>query len=61
MPPVVIVVVGAIGAFAAARWIAREARRINEELHPERFRTAEAEAERVSRLRRDKDGVFRPE
>ena len=35
MPPVVLWVIGAVGAFAAAKWIAREAKRINAELHPQ--------------------------
>ena len=64
MPPVLVVVVGAIGVFAAAKWIAREARRINAELHPDRYgpsANAQPQAEPVTRLRRDRDGVYRPD
>jgi hypothetical protein len=60
MPPVLIWVAGAIGVFAAAKWIARESRRINAELHPVRAEPAEA-AEPARRLRRDASGVYRPE
>lgn len=60
MPPVVLWVIGAVGAFAAAKWIAREAKRINEELHPRD--PAEAQPEPVHvKLRRDRAGVYRPE
>ena len=59
MPPVVICLVGAVGALAAAKWIMRESRRINAELHPERFRKADQSADSV-RLRRDASGVYRP-
>jgi hypothetical protein len=63
MPPVIILVVGAVGAVAAIRWIGREARRINAELHPERYgAVAEPEKhEQIGRLRRDRSGVFRPD
>jgi hypothetical protein len=62
MPPVVICIIGAIGAVAAYKWVAREARRINAELHPERYNAAEGagQAEPIVRLRRDADGVYRP-
>jgi hypothetical protein len=58
MPPVVLWVIGAVGAFAAAKWIAREAKRINAELHPQ----GQPEPEPVKvKLRRDASGVYRPE
>lgn len=60
MPPVVLWVIGAVGAFAAAKWIAREARRINEELHPAAAAEPQPETARV-KLRRDKAGVYRPD
>jgi hypothetical protein len=60
MPPVVIWVASAIGVFVAAKWIARETRRINLELHPVRPEPAEA-ARPTARLRRDAHGVYRPE
>ncbi|MBR1218121.1 hypothetical protein JQ557_09000 [Bradyrhizobium sp. U87765 SZCCT0131] len=60
MPPLLLVLVGALGGTALVRWGLREARRINDEL--ERVRTAhmaEARVEPVRRLRRDpKTGVY---
>jgi hypothetical protein len=62
MPPIVIVVLGAVGAIAAAKWIASEARRINAELHPEPDFLETAEPERLGTLRRDPTtGVYRPD
>ena len=63
MPPILVVVVGAVGAFAAVRWLTREARRIDAELHPERYRAAERtpNPEPAVRLRRDQSGVYRPD
>jgi hypothetical protein len=62
MPPVVFWILGAVGAFAAAKWIAREARRINAELHPTEPLSGARERERVVRLRRDpSSGVYRPD
>ncbi|BAT59060.1 hypothetical protein GJW-30_1_01589 [Variibacter gotjawalensis] len=58
MPPVVFWMIGAVGAFAAIKWIARETDRINAELHPE----AKGEPKPVRvKLRRDQAGVYRPE
>lgn len=64
MPPVIILVIGAVGVVAAAKWIARESARINAELHPHSRDTVTDEQARegVARLRRDKQtGVYRPE
>jgi hypothetical protein len=62
MPPVVLWILGAVGAFVAARWIAREARRINAELHPASGDPLSGARERVTRLRRDPStGVYRPD
>ena len=64
MPPVVIIVLGAVGAFAAGTWIAREFRRINAELHPEPSEAmANGPGEPIrATLRRDpKTGVYRPD
>ena len=63
MPPVVFVVLGAIGAVAAVKWLTAEARRINAELHPEpRDVMADAaECERVTLTRDPATGVFRPD
>jgi hypothetical protein len=61
MPPIVIVVLGAIGAIAAAKWLVSEARRINAELHPETEGLETAEAKGRGTLRRDPaTGVYRP-
>jgi hypothetical protein len=63
MPPVVIVVLGVVGAFAAVKWIVAEAERINAELHPEphEMKTKAHEGEHVTPLRRDpQSGVYRP-
>ncbi|MBN8920724.1 MAG: hypothetical protein J0H62_08605 [Rhizobiales bacterium] len=57
MPPFLVLTLGAIGAFAAARWIAREARRINAELHPQ---APEPDPSPVETLKRDPvTGVYR--
>ena len=64
MPPVVLWILGAVGAFAAAKWIAAEARRINAELHPASGDplSATPERERAIPLRRDpSSGVYRPD
>lgn len=61
MPPVIIWVLGAIGAVAAGRWLYREARRINEELHRERAPAPVDERAPVRKLERDpQTGVYRP-
>ena len=62
MPPVVLWILGAVGAFAAAKWIAAEARRINAELHPASGDSLSGapDRERVIPLRRDPStGVYR--
>jgi len=64
MPPVVLWILGAVGALAAAKWIAREARRINAELHPASGEPLSGAPERegVIPLRRDPaSGVYRPD
>lgn len=64
MPPVIIIVIGAAGAFAAGKWMAREFRRINAELHPESGAGMDDEPGEPIRatLRRDpKTGVYRPD
>jgi hypothetical protein len=64
MPPAVLWILGAVGALAAAKLIAREARRINAELHPGSGHpfSGSPERERVVRLRRDPStGVYRPD
>lgn len=63
MPPAIIWVLGAIGAAASAKWLLREARRINAELHPQ---PAEVVADTCPRpgtatLRRNAAGIYRPD
>jgi hypothetical protein len=58
MPPAIIWALGAFGALVAARWLAREAQRINALLHPEDAAPAEAE---VRTLEQDPvTGIYRP-
>ena len=62
MPPIIVWVLGAVGAVAAAKWLAGEARRINAELYPAHDVLAEAmDREGLATLRRDPaTGVYRP-
>ena len=58
MPPLIVWALGVVGAVALARLIAREARRINAELHPRAPVPAKDEA---VRLELDPaTGVYRP-
>jgi hypothetical protein len=58
MPPLIVWALGVIGAVALARLIAREARRINAELHP---RAPAPDKDDAVRLERDPvTGVYRP-
>jgi len=63
IPPLLKWTLGALGAFIAAKWMAREWRRVNEEL--ERARTvpvAEVERAGLPKLRRDPaTGIYRPQ
>jgi len=61
MPPLILVVAGALGGTVLARWVMREARRVNDEL--DRVRAAmQPRPEPVRRLRRDpKTGAYWPE
>ncbi|MFG3756539.1 MULTISPECIES: hypothetical protein [Pseudomonadota] len=63
MPPLLLVLVGALGGTALVRWGLREARRINDELDRVRaVHMAEARPEPVRRLRRDPvTGAYWPE
>ena len=60
MPPLVIVVLGAVGAVVALKWVAREARRINAELHPEPEALEAAEPEPATLRRDPATGVYHP-
>jgi hypothetical protein len=60
MPPLFAWMLGALGATAALRWAAREARRINAELDRVR-ETGAAERETLPTLKRDpQTGDYRP-
>lgn len=61
MPPVFALVLGVLGAAALARWAWRESKRVNAILHPERPDPATTVTDNGRRLRRDRNGVFRPE
>jgi hypothetical protein len=58
MPPLIVWALGAIGAIALARLIAKEARRINAELHPAAPVPRDDEA--VTLERDPTTGVYRP-
>jgi hypothetical protein len=58
MPPLIIWALGVVVAVALGRLIAREARRINAELHP--AAPAPANHEPVTLERDPKTGVYRP-
>ena len=59
MPPLIIWALGAIGAAIAGRWLYKESRRVNAELHPEP-RTPVDETP-MRKLERDpQTGVYRP-
>jgi hypothetical protein len=59
MPPLILWILGATGAALAGRWLYRESRRVNAELHPEQKPVDEPQA--VPRLERDPNtGVYRP-
>jgi uncharacterized iron-regulated membrane protein len=58
MPPLILWALGALGAAFAGRWIYKERRRVNAELHPEQQHPVE---EPVRKLERDpQTGVYRP-
>ncbi len=63
MPPLILVVFGALGGTALVRWIWREAGRINDELERVRnVQMAEAQVQTIPRLRRDPEtGAYWPE
>jgi hypothetical protein len=61
IPPLLVLTLGVVGSFAVARWLAREARRINATLHPRETAPERAETP-PGKLRRDpKSGVYRPD
>jgi hypothetical protein len=62
MPPVIVAVLSAVGVMIAAKWLMREAQRINADLHPPRddFHADGMRREPIPTLRRDASGVYRP-
>ena len=60
MPPLILWALGAAGAAVAGRWLLRESRRINAELHPA---VPESVDERATARKLERDprtGVYRP-
>ena len=61
MPPVIIWMLGALGAAVVGHLLYRESRRVNSELHPERAAAPVDERAAAHRLVRDpQTGVYRP-
>jgi hypothetical protein len=61
MPPVVLWIVGAVGAAVVVKWLAREGRRINAELDAARAQAAGDSTAGRSKLERDpRTGIYRP-
>ena len=64
IPPLVLWIAGALGAAALAKFLAREYRRVNEELEAARAKPVAEKAERAGHptLRRDpQTGIYRPQ
>ncbi len=61
MPPVILWMLGAVGAMAAGRWLYREAQRINAELHPEPVTSTDERAKARKLVRDPQTGVYRPQ
>jgi hypothetical protein len=60
MPPVILWMLGAVGATVLAKWVAKETRRINGELDTVKAATV-SEAVEPRNLKRDPEsGVYRP-
>ena len=60
MPPVILWALGAIGATVIGRWLVKESRRINAELHPDEPAPVD-ERGSAHKLERDpQTGVYRP-
>jgi hypothetical protein len=61
MPPVILWALGALGAAAAGRWVFKESRRINDELHADDQPVSVDERDTVAKLERDPEtGIYRP-
>lgn len=64
IPPLVMWIAGALGAAALAKFVAREYRRVNEELEAARAKPVAENADQARRptLRRDpRTGIYRPQ
>jgi hypothetical protein len=60
MPPLILWALGVAGAAITGRWLYKESRRVNAELHPEEPPQAD-DRERGPKLERDpQTGVYRP-
>ena len=60
MPPLILWALGVAGAAITGRWLYREARRVNAELHPEEQKPVD-ERGSARKLERDPEtGVYRP-
>jgi hypothetical protein len=60
MPPVILWALGAVGAAAIGRWLYKETRRVNDELHGEQPAAVDERAS-ARKLERDpQTGVYRP-
>jgi hypothetical protein len=60
MPPIVIAGMAAVGGTILAKWLIREAKRVNAELDARR--TSESARDSAPKLRRDpQTGAYRPE
>ena len=61
MPQALLLVLGAIGAAIAARLLAREWQRVNDELQGAKVKPVNAERDGIPKLRRDPvTGIYRP-
>jgi hypothetical protein len=61
MPPMIMWIVGAVGAAVAAKWLTKEWRRVNAELDAVRTQSAgEPKPDRQSLERDPETGIYRP-
>ena len=60
MPPVVVFMLSALGAAALARFVYREARRVNASLHPQPQAPVDERNAARKLVRDPKTGVYRP-
>jgi hypothetical protein len=60
MPPLIVWALSAVGAAVIARWVAREARRINAELHPHTRATMDGREDVRPLVQDPVTGVYRP-